>query len=378
MTATSRFFSSRRLAGAVVVCFGSLLAAQEITPTNGITFPVLGKVAPRAARDIASSPWSIGGETLDRDFASYPAYKRYLGPLGAKGIRLQTGWAKCEKQPGVYDWAWLDAIIDDAVGQGLRPWLELSYGNKIYPGGGDTGLGGGFPSSPAALAAWDNWVRALVTRYKNRVGEWEVWNEPDLNSAGTAPAPAYVDLYVRTASIIRALQPTARVWALALAHKVEYADEFLAGMKAKGKLELIDAITFHGYPRNPDDTTLVDRLRAVVAKHGGPIELRQGETGAPSRYQENFALAKIAWTENTQAKWDLRRLLAHRAKDVPMNLFTISDMHYTQPNGSKSGSDGVLRMNYKGMLGTNPDKTISHVKAVYPAAQTVFTIFDDA
>jgi hypothetical protein len=248
----------------------------------------------------------------------------------------------------------------------------------VYPGGGDTGLGGGFPSSTEALAAWDKWVHALVTRYRNRVGEWEVWNEPDLNGNGTAPAPAYVDLYVRTATTIRDLQPAARVWALALAHKVEYADEFLAGMKAKGKLGLIDAITFHGYPRNPDDTTLVDRLRTVVAKHGPPIQLRQGETGAPSQYQENFALSKIPWTETTQAKWDLRRLLAHRAKDVPMNLFTISDMHYTQPNGSLGGSDGVLRMNYKGLLATNPDKSIRHVKAIYPAAQTVFAIFDDA
>ncbi len=360
-----------------VLALTALAVAQEITPTTGIPFPVLGKVAPRNAKDIASSPWSIGGETLDRDFADYQQYKRYLGPLGAKGLRLQTGWAKCEKEPGVYDWAWLDVIIDDAVAQGLRPWLELSYGNKIYPGGGDTGLGGGFPSSPEALTAWDNWVRALVTRYRDRVQEWEIWNEPDLNSRGTAPASAYVDLYLRTVTIIRELQPNAKLWALALAHTPEYADAFLAGMKAKGKLDLIDAITFHGYPRNPDDTTLVDKLRAVIQKHGRAISLRQGETGAPSRYQENFALSKIPWTETTQAKWDLRRLLAHRAKDVPMNLFTISDMHYTQPNGSQAGSDGVLRMNYKGLLATNPDKSIGHVKAVYYAAQAVFAIFDD-
>lgn len=378
MTTPSRSHRLPCFTAVVALAFGTMGVGQDVTPTAGISLPELGKVAPRAAKETNSKWWSIGGETLDRDFASYQDYKSYLGPLGAKGLRLQTGWAKCEKHSGVYEWAWLDAIIGDAVGQGLKPWLELSYGNKIYPGGGDTGLGGGFPSSPEALAAWDKWVRALVTRYKDKVGEWEVWNEPDLNSAGTAPASAYVELYIRTATIIRGLQPKGRVWALALAHKTEYADEFLAGMKARGKLGLIDAITFHGYPRNPDDTTLVDRLRAVVAKHGGPIELRQGETGAPSQYQENFALSKTPWTETTQAKWDLRRLLAHRAKDVPMNLFTISDMHYTQPNGAKGGSDGVLRMNYKGLLATNPDKSIGHVKAVYPAAQTLFAIFDDS
>ncbi|MBI4626282.1 MAG: hypothetical protein HY736_24065 [Verrucomicrobia bacterium] len=348
--------------------------AQEILPTTGIPFPILGKIAPRSAKEIASSPWwSIGGETIDRDFTVYAHYRKYLGPLGAKGIRLQAGWAKCEKVKGVYSWAWLDAIVNDAVAQGVRPWLEFNYGNTIYEGGGDTGLGGGFPSSPEALAAWDKWCRALVERYQDRVHEWEVWNEPDINRRGTATADAYVDLFIRTATMVRAVQPRSRIWALALAGNADYADKFFAGMQAKGKLDLIDAITFHGYPRNPDDTTLADRLRTIIAKYARTIEVRQGETGAPSKYQENFALSKITWSETTQAKWDLRRLLAHRAKDVPMNLFTISDMHYTQYH---SGPEGVLRMNYKGLLGTNPDQTISHVKPAYYAAQTVLAIFD--
>lgn len=345
-------------------------------PTTGITWPVIGRIKPRSAAEIVSSPWSIGGETIDRDFTTYDHFKPYLGPLGAKGIRLQAGWAKCEKVRGTYDFTWLDAIIDDARAQGMQPWLELSYGNTLYPGGGDTGLGGGLPNSPEGLAAWDRWTRAVVEHYRDRVQEWEIWNEPDLNRKGTAPVEAYVELYIRTARMIREVQPQGQIWALALANNPVYADQFLAGMAAKGKLDLIDAITFHGYPRNPDDTTLVDALRASIAKHGGKCAVRQGETGAPSHYQENFALRNITFTETTQAKWDLRRMLAHRAKDVPMNLFTIVDMHYTTAS-SQGGADGKLRMNYKGLLGTNPDQSISRVKAAYGAAQTLFAIFDN-
>ena len=366
----------RVVAFIAVLAPGWSVCGQEISPTTGVELPVLGKVAPRSAREIVSSPWSIGGETIDRDFTVYENYKRYLGPLGAKRIRLQAGWAKCERTKGIYSWGWLDAIIDDAVAQGVQPWLEFNYGNTIYAGGGGTGLGDGFPSSPEALAAWDKWCRALVERYKDRVREWEVWNEPDLNKAGRAAVAAYVDLYIRTATMVRELQPKGQVWALGLAGNLDYADKFLAGMQAAGKLDLVDAITFHGYPRNPDDTTTVDKLRAVIAKYGRAIPIRQGETGAPSKFQPNFALAKMPFTETMQAKWDVRRLLAHRAKDVPMNLFTLSDMHYTQPS-SQGGADGELRMNYKGLLGTNADQTISHVKAAYRAAQTVFAIFDD-
>lgn len=353
----------------------TLSPAQDITPTTGISLPVLGKLAPRTAAQIHDSPWSIGAETIDRDFTVYDHFKRFLGPLGAKGVRLQAGWAKCEKVKGVYSWEWLDAIVNDAVAQGVKPWLEFNYGNTLYPGGGDTGLGGGLPSSPEALAAWDTWARALVLRYRDRVDQWEVWNEPDINRKDTATAEAYVDLYIRTATIVRQVQPAGKVWALALAHDVAYADRFLAGMKAKGKLELIDAITFHGYPRNPDDLRTLDQLQAVVAKHGRPIPLRQGETGAPSRYQDNFALRQISFTETTHAKWDLRRLLAHRSRDVPMNLFTLCDMHYTQES-NQGGADGVLRMNYKGLLATRPDQTVDYVKPAYSAVQGVFSIFD--
>jgi hypothetical protein len=132
-----------------------------------------------------------------------------LGKLGAKGIRLQGGWAKCEKQPGVYSWEWLDKVVDDALSQGVQPWIQTSYGNPIYNGGGTTGLGGSLPSSPEALAAWDNWVRALVQRYKDRVKEWEIWNEPDLNAkhptiGSPVTAEDYAKLFIRTAEIIDA------------------------------------------------------------------------------------------------------------------------------------------------------------------------------
>lgn len=113
-------------------------------------------------------------------------------------------------------------------------------------------------TSPEVLAAWDRWCRALVEHYRDRVAEWEVWNETDLNKTGAAAADTYVDLYIRTDRIVREVQPA-------------------------------------------------DRLRAIVAKHGRLIELRQGETGAPSKYQANLALSKIAWPETMQAKWDLRR-----------------------------------------------------------------------
>lgn len=338
----------------------------EIEPTLGISLAPAGRIQPRAASEIAASNWSIGGETLDRDFADYDQYKKYLGPLGAKAIRLQAGWAKTEREKGVYDWAWLDAIVDDAIAQGVRPWLNLSYGNPIYPGGGGSTLAAGLPSSPEAREAWLRWASATVQRYRDRVNEWEIWNEPDLG--GRNNPDAYLALYIPTAEMIRAEQPGGRVYALSLAGNADFATAFLSALRDQNKLGLVDAITVHGYPLNPSETGSFNRWRTLAGRFSGSIQIRQGETGAPSYRVSKFAHKNRDWTETLQAKWNLCRMLTHFAHDMPFNLFTLSDLHY---EGSRhSGA------NPKGLLRACPDKTISYAKPAYFAAQNVFAILD--
>jgi len=81
----------------------------------------IGTIKPRSTFEIESSNWTLGCETVDRDFTDYHAYKHYLAPLGIKKIRFQGG-AKCEKTRGVYDFKWLDDIVADAKSRGLRFW----------------------------------------------------------------------------------------------------------------------------------------------------------------------------------------------------------------------------------------------------------------
>ena len=74
-----------------------LAVAEEQPGPVPANWKEVGTLKTRDAKAIKSSTWSIGGETLDRDYTDYQSYKTYLGPLGAKRIRLQGGWSKCEK-----------------------------------------------------------------------------------------------------------------------------------------------------------------------------------------------------------------------------------------------------------------------------------------
>jgi hypothetical protein len=344
-----------------------VLAALQATGLR-----VLGRMKTRHARQIAGSPWGIGCETLDRGYVDFHHTGPHLGDLGAKRARLQAGWARCEpKADGRYDWAWLDEIVNSCVEQGVTPWLQPGYGNQAYPGGGGIGLAEGIPSSDVALAAWDRWVRALAERYSDRVSEWEVWNEPDNRQANTPDI--YTAFFIRTARIIRSIQPRARIIGLGLAGSLQFAEAFVRGLRQTNKADLLDEITFHFYPHNPDgEFDRVAQLRATLDRLAPHVALAQGETGAPSETRRFMALGDYEWNERKQAAWNLRRLLAHHARGYRMSLFQLADMQYAKGGGAKFEG-----RNSKGLLCINPDKTVAYRKPSYHAAQHVFSLLDD-
>lgn len=338
------------------------------TPLD-VNMKLVGSVQPKSTLEIGSSRITIGCETLDRDLAVWNNYKAYLPPLGVKKIRLQAGWAKCEKVPGVYNWEWLDEIIDYAVANGLEPWLQTSYGNPAYKGGGGTGLLNSLMSSEEGYAAWDRWVEALVTRYKDRVKEWEIWNEPDHPMQKISPE-TIAQLNIRTAEIIKRIQPEAKIAGLAFASNSdqEYLDRFLRVIADQGKLDLFQWISYHCYTMRPEDAyseKSVLGLKSVIERYSKDILLRQGENGAPSTYIPSFALSEIYWTEYTQAKYDLRRLLGDLGHDIETSVFTIIDIYYKPV------------LNTKGLIQSDPTMEAIRPKVAYYAIQNLAAIFDD-
>ncbi len=368
------FMQALRVAALFANCLvGPAVAAPPIdTSPDRANTPLepglkqIGTLRPRGADEISASNWTLGCETLDRDFADYQQYKEYLVPLGIKTIRLQGGWAKTEKERGTYDFTWLDTIIDDARGRGLNILLETDYGNPCYEGGGGWDLAGGFPTSEAALAAWDRWVETMAIRYRGKVRDWAMWNEPDINKQHNPPDIAAFN--VRTATIIKRVIPEARIAGLSLASSSpKLLESCLASLAEGGHVDLFDWFIYHGYSINPDQSYKnVNELKKVLAKYSTKAKLRQGENGCPSELTTRFALANHPWTEYSQAKWDLRRMLGDLGHDVESAVFTICDFNHTG-----------REINRKGLLRAAADKKVEKIKLAYYAVQNCAAVFDD-
>jgi hypothetical protein len=337
----------------------TLAMAQE-----GIPFQKIGEVQPRHAQEIKASNWSVGAETMDRDYTIYENWKEYLGPLGIKKARLQAGWAKTEQEKGVYHFDWLDAIVFDMDKQGVEPWMCLCYGNPLYSPSGIR-LGAALPTDETTLEAWERWVRLVVVRYKDIIDEWEVWNEPNNKKN---PPEVYADLLIRTAEAILEIQPDAKILAMSLAGVgTNWPEQVLQTVQERGKLHLIDQITYHPYKYNPDESyDQVAELRAMIGQYADHIIIRQGENGAPTSRRNSKALRNHDWTELSQAKWALRRLLGDLGRDIPTSYFAIMDMKYPD------------EMNVKGLLKSREDQTVEYRRPSYFAVQAMASIFDNA
>lgn len=300
----------------------------------------IGLLAVRHSKDIKSSSWSVGCETLDRDYAKFGLYKDYVGELGVKYGRLQSGWAKCEKQKGVYSFEWLDSCVYGLNGQSVKPWICLCYGNPVY--GSDNNLGAGVAAlthNQEAMTAWLKYVEFTINRYKDVVNAWDIWNEPYEQEKDYAP------LLIRTAELIKKIQPDAVIIGEILWNLEESESNvriLLDALKSANKLKLVDYWAYHPYLRNPDDCyPILEKFVALLKSYNPDYKICQGENGCPSQLEWTHALADYPWTEYSQVKWNLRRMAGDRVRDIPSSVFTIIDLRYT----NMLQSFGLLRAN---------------------------------
>ncbi len=318
----------------------------------------IGTVPAVSAREVGKSVWGLGFEKLDRAvFDPEKAYDK-VAALGVKHIRIQSGWARTEQAEGVYEFGWLDDIVDNLVRRGLEPWICLCYGNGVYDETARKVFGAvGCPPihTEKQKLAWHNYVAALTARYRGRVSRFEIWNEPDglwcwkHGVSGTE----YGEFTRATAAAIREGQPDAEVIGGVICR---YDFAWLTAMLETGAGSCLDAFSYHGY--NPDERNAaadVRRLKALCRRYNPELRFIQGETGTQSREGGAGALREGAWTPERQAKFLARTLLIHLAEGVEINsYFSCLDM-IEALNGKVGEKASYLDYGYFGVLGAEFD-----------------------
>lgn len=352
----------------------------------------IGTVTPRTAKQIGSSRLISGVETTGRNYAKFSEYRRQLAALGTTIWRVMPEWNDVEQNTdGRYNWAKTDEIINAAVAAGAQPWVQFSYGSWFYttqkgiPAGG-ANLGAGLPAG-AGLDKAENWCNALVERYKDRVQQYEIWNEPNNEGAPATIAKDYATYYKRIAQCVRKQQPDAVLYATEFGISVDFADRFMTELKnlkdpgeadndtAKqaARIGLVNGVAYHPYDNYPDNPKLYStmaELRKTVAKYSPSIVIRQGENNAPSTAGTFGAFKADTFTERSQLAYNLRRNVGDIGVGIDSANLGTCDLWY------KFSANEAAQINSKGVVACGSDLKATYTKLSYYGLQNVAALFD--
>lgn len=343
----------------------------------------IGEISQKNSKDIKFSKIGLGFEKLDRDaFDPSKCYDK-ISALGVKWARIQSGWAKTEKEKGVYDFSWLDAIVNSLIEHGLKPWMCLCYGNGLYSDLAAQTFGCvGVPpiNTSEAEKAWENYVKATVKHYEGRIDTFEIWNEPDgIWCWKTGVNATELGIFTsKTSRYIKEVNKDAYVIGGVMCEKqLTYLNEALKA----GLADNLDAISFHEY--TPDESSVcqtVASYKSLASAYGKELEIIQGESGSQSRSGGCGAVHTGAWTQLKQAKQLLRHAVADLSADVKFtSYFSCMDM-FEALNGTVDNPDSYKDFGYFGVLGADFDED-GHAtgtytpKLSYRALQVIASLF---
>src|SRR5579863_2961281 len=154
----------------------------------------------------------------------------------------------------VYNFSYADQIYDGLLGNGVKPFVELSFmpqklsaHNLLHSFWYKPNV-----SPPKDWVKWDDLIAALAKHLVDRYGidevaQWyfEVWNEPNLDFWGGEPKQAtYWELYDHSARAIKSVNPRLRVGGPATA-QAAWVDAFIKHC-AENKVP-VDFVSTHVY-----------------------------------------------------------------------------------------------------------------------------------
>jgi len=138
---------------------------------------------------------------------------------GAHWIRTDFFWYSVQWSPGPWNWAFFDAVVEEAAARGFDL-IPILWGTPRW-----AALDGVFAYGVPEPSAWESFVGATVARYRGRVHRWEM--EPDCPGSWAGSPAQYADLLARAYQRVKLADPTALVVLGGLAQGGDAMTDFL-------------------------------------------------------------------------------------------------------------------------------------------------------
>lgn len=227
---------------------------------------VLPLATPAQAATVKNPAKNLKGTVIDDSLFGLHVKDAQLGVwpnIEFGSIRLWdngTAWTNIETSQGVFDWTNLDNAVTIANQNGMSDILMVLSGTPAWATNQRNPLALPAPDAsgvPANMADWDNWVRAVATRYKGKIKIYQPWNEANLSTFYTGTPAQMADMTKRAYDIIKSIDPGATVVAPSTGTRLggpfkKFYPAFLRELKARNWP--VDVWAAHTYPASLGNT----------------------------------------------------------------------------------------------------------------------------
>ena len=217
-----------------------------------------------------------------------------------------TAWTALEPAKGAWNWAPLDAWVAAAEAHGVKEilltlgqspeWASSQPDNVNY-------IGAGAAAPPSDFQDWRDYITAVGQRYKGRIRNYEIWNEPNDPKYYAGTVPQLVELTKEAYTILKSIDSANTVVA-----PVPYDAGYLDQLLQNGMAPFIDVVAFHiyTYEQPPEQVVgpAIANVRFVMSKNG---------VSALPLWDTEGASGDTTTTEDVAAAWIVRRYLVDLA-----------------------------------------------------------------
>jgi hypothetical protein len=164
-------------------------------------------------------------------------------------------------------------------------------------------------------------VRTIATRYKGRIGAYEIWNEPNLPMFFSGSIPKMVELTKVANQEIRKIDPSAIIVSPSTTN-MERGFKWTLSYLNAGGAALVDVIGFHLYDDNKAPEAMIPKVDSFLKmlRDGGYAgkPLWNTETGLLNN--NLLAAPGVVWN----ATWKNQRIEPDQAADYLVRAFLIA------------------------------------------------------
>jgi hypothetical protein len=259
-----------------------------------------------------------------------------LKRTGINVLRISFGWDGIDTAKGKFVWLFWDDYVKTAVDDyGITLIPYICYTPK-WNSTGDTS--NYWNHTPIDYDEFGRFVFALVSRYKDRIKSWELWNEPDIKEYWSGNVADLAKLTKIGAEAVRKADPSAIVVLAGLAGHTEFTRTLFRDLNIS---PYVDVVNCHSYYEtwngDPLETVVpyVNTLSDIIRQYGNKQSLWMAEVGystvrRPDGYVSNSYWATYDYEHTPRyqavALWRTLALLLSTEKMSAIAWYEIKDL----------------------------------------------------